>query len=89
MLAHEVNSGQTQFSLAQITRLLIVEINRRLLHLGNLTLAVPDLQQLLVQARVVLIDALLLSLEMLKHKRLQDAEFKRAVPLEDLQDEQR
>ena len=68
MLAHEVNSRQVQISLAVITRLFVVEVDRCLLHLCDFSLAGSDLRELVIQPLVVLVDSLLLSLEVFKQE---------------------
>ena len=50
MLAHEVHCGETQFTLAGIARLFVVEIDRSLFHFGNFAFAGADLGELLVES---------------------------------------
>ena len=91
MLAHEVDSRQIQLTSArlQVARLLVVEVDGCALHLGNLVLAVANLVHLFVFARLMLVDALLLRLEVLEHEGLEDAEAQVRVPLQNLQYEKR
>ena len=89
MLAHEVDRRQGQLSLAQIARLLIVEVDGCLFHLGYLLLAVANLGHLLVQSRVVLVYPLLLRFQVLKEKLLDDTEPQVRIAFEDLKDKQR
>ena len=87
MLAHEVNGWQTELLFALIAILLVVKVDCCLLHLGDFTLAVPDLGNFLIQLRIVLVDSLLLVLEVLQHKRLKDAKSQVFVLLQDFKDE--
>ena len=87
VLAHKVHSRQIQFSLTMVTSLLVVEIDCSLLHLRNLLLAVANLGHFLIFAGVVLIDALLLSLQILEQERFDDAERQLLVRFEDFEHE--
>ncbi len=73
MLAHKVHRGQVELAFASITRLLVIKVNCRLFHFGDLALAILDLCHLFIQFSIVLIDALLLVLQVLKHEGLQNA----------------
>ena len=81
MLTHEVHSRQIQFSLAMVTSLLVVKINCSLLHLCYLLLTVADLGHFFIFAGIVLINALLLSLQVLKQEGFNDAERQLLVSL--------
>ena len=50
VLAHEMDRRKTELSLAQVTRLLIVEVYRGLLHFSDFRLAVANFGQFLVEA---------------------------------------
>ena len=75
VLAHEVHSWQIQFSLTMVASLLVIEINCSLLHLCDLLLAVANFGHFLIFAGIVLIDAPLLSLQVLQQERFYDAEW--------------
>ena len=69
VLAHEVDSRQIKLSLAMVTRLLVIEIDCSLFHLGDFLLAIAYFGNFFVFASVVLVDALLLSFEILEQER--------------------
>ena len=89
VLAHKVHSWQIQFSLTVVASLLVIEIDCSLLHLCDLLLAVANLGHFLIFAGIVLIDALLLSLQVLKQERFYDAEGQLLVRFEDFEHEKR
>ena len=88
VLAHEVDRGKVQLSLAKIARLLVVKVDGGLLHLGYLALAVADLRHFFVQPAVVLVNALLLRLQILEKERLENAERQVLVSLQDLKNQE-
>ena len=69
VLAHKVHSWQTQFSLTVVAGLLVIEIDCSLFHLGDFLLAIAYFGNFFVFASVVLVDALLLSFEILEQER--------------------
>lgn len=53
-----------------IACLLVIKVNRSLLHLGDLALTVANLGHFLILTRVLLIDSLLLSLQVFEQEIL-------------------
>ena len=90
MLAHEMDSRQGKLSIAalKVTSLSIIKINRSRLHLRDLVLAVTNLVHFLILTRLMLINSLLLSLEMLKHEVFENTKAQVGIALEDLKDEE-
>ena len=89
VLAHKVDSWQIELSLTVVTCLLVIEIDRSLFHLGDFLLAVAYFSNFFVFASVVLVNALLLSFEILKQERFDYAKWQLLVGFKDLEHKER
>ena len=89
VLAHEVDSRKIELSFAVVTRLLVIEIDRSLFHLGDFLLAVAYFGDFFVFASVVLVDALLLSFEILEQEGFDYAKWQLLVGFENLEHKER